>query len=454
MEKKIVNIFIGTSRQELEKERVVLENFIYSLNDDLRSSNVKITPIVLTEDNEDEIDSLVQASDLSFFIFFKRVDDDVHRLFHEAFDAFKANDKPKVYIFFKNVPAGEEEDRSLPSFKEEVDKSYGHFYGNFDYIDTIKLKMLMGMKFTSLGFIQLEADGDTLKLNGKAVDELDLGKVSEYVNSKELKVLQEELEKVEEKFLQMKPLYFKGDQDNEFYKQFAAVQAKRERLKRDIDDLQQNIFNLSLEMMHNYTNGMTPRMKQAYRLLEQGDREGCVQLLMEPENIDEYERQQRRSRVKREQLKENEIKMLRNHIYEKRFAIGILEETEQLPKRYEEIDSIYKDIIPEAEEYLIELTLLYDYAEFLLKQNRPQEGITYAEKLKKYYDDGAIEATDDDMAKLYNLLGLLYANTQRSSEAEECFKKALALYEDLESKNPGQYIKQIEECKANLTGKK
>ena len=106
------------------------------------------------------------------------------------------------------------------------------------------------------------------------------------------------------------------------------------------------------------------------------------------------------------------------------------------------------------EEYLIELTLLYDYAEFLLKQNRPQEGITYAEKLKKYYDDGAIEATDDDMAKLYNLLGLLYANTQRSSEAEECFKKALALYEDLESKNPGQYIKQIEECKANLTGKK
>ena len=310
------------------------------------------------------------------------------------------------------------------------------------------------MKFTSLGFIQLEADGNTLRMNGKAVDELDIGKVSEYVNSKELKALQEELEKVEEKFLQMKPLYFKGDQDNEFYKQFAAVQAKRERLKRDIDDLQQNIFNLSLEMMHNYTNGMTPRMKQAYRLLEQGDREGCVQLLTEPENIDEYERQQRRSRVKREQLKENEIKMLRNHIYEKRFAIGILEETEQLPKRYEEIDSIYKDIIPEAEEYLIELTLLYDYAEFFLKQNRPQEGITYAEKLKKYYDDGAIEATDDDMAKLYNLLGLLYANTQRSSEAEECFKKALALYEDLESKNPGQYIKQIEECKANLTGKR
>ena len=454
MEKKIVNIFIGTSRQELEKERVALENFIYSLNDDLRSSNVKITPIVLTEDNEDEIDSLVQASDLSFFIFFKRVDDDVHRLFHEAFDAFKANDKPKVYIFFKNVPAGEEEDRSLPSFKEEVDKSYGHFYGNFDYIDTIKLKMLMGMKFTSLGFIQLEADGDTLKLNGKAVDELDLGKVSEYVNSKELKALQEELEKIEEKFLQMKPLYFKGNQDNEFYKQFAAVQAKRDKLKKDIENLQENLFDLSLGMMHNYTNGMTPRMKEAYRLLEQGDKEGCVRLLTEQDSINEYQRLKQQSKAMRERLYKEEKERAKYYIREQKLAIDVLLTMYQYENRYEEIDKIYKRIIKEAEEYFVELSVLFGYAEFLYDQNRHPEAITYAEKLKKYYDDGAIEATDDDMAKLYNLLGLLYANTQRSSEAEECFKKALALYEDLESKNPGQYKEDIEDCKANLTGKR
>ena len=395
MEKKIVNIFIGTSRQELEKERVALENFI---------------PIVLTEDNEDEIDSLVQASDLSFFIFFKRVDDDVHRLFHEAFDAFKANDKPKVYIFFKNVPAGEEEDRSLPPFKEEVGKSYRHFYGNFDYIDTIKLKMLMGMKFTSLGFIQLEADGNTLRMNGKAVDELDIGKVSEYVNSKELKALQEELEKIEEKFLQMKPLYFKGDQDNEFYKQFAAVQAKRDKLKKDIENLQENLFDLSLGMMHNYTNGMTPRMKEAYRLLEQGDKEVCVRLLTEQDSINEYQRLKQQSKAMRERLYKEEKERAKYYIREQKLAIDVLLTMYQYENRYEEIDKIYKRIIKEAEEYFVELSVLFGYAEFLYDQNRHPEAITYAEKLKKYYDDGAIEATDDDMAKLYNLLGLLYSS--------------------------------------------
>ena len=51
-------------------------------------------------------------------------------------------------------------------------------------------------------------------------------------------------------------------------------------------------------------------------------------------------------------------------------------------------------------------------------------------------------------------IGLLYKDTQRGSEAEECFKKALALFEDLESKNPGLYKEDIEDCKANLTGKK
>ena len=451
MEKKIVNIFIGTSRNELKNESEALENFVYSLNDDLRSSNVEITPIVLTEDNEDEIDSLVQASDLSFFIFFKRVDDDVHRLFHEAFDAFKANDKPKVYIFFKNVPAGEEEDRSLPPFKEEVDKSYRHFYGNFDYIDTIKLKMLMGMKFTSLGFIQLEADGDTLKLNGKAVDELDLDKVSEYVNSKELKALQEELNEIEEKFLQMKPLYFKCNQDDEFYKQFAAVQAKRDKLKKDIEDLQENLFELSLGMMRNYTKGMTPRMKEAYRLLEQGDKESCVQLLRDPDNAAEYKERQNMRKARIARIYEEAKEDARNYISEQRLAIKVLQTMYQYKNRYEEIDRIYKEeILPNAEEYSVELSVLYSCAEFLYDQNRHLEAITYAEKLKKYYDDGVVQATEADKVDLYNLLGGLYSDTQRHKEAAEYYTKALEICKRSAKANPAAYEPDLAASYNNL----
>ena len=364
----------------------------------------------------------------------------MHRLFHEAFDAFKANDKPKVYIFFKNVPAGEEEDRSLPPFKEEVDKSYRHFYGNFDYIDTIKLKMLMGMKFTSLGFIQLEADGNTLRMNGKAVDELDLDKVSEYVNSKELKALQEELNEIEEKFLQMKPLYFKCNQDDEFYKQFAAVQAKRDKLKKDIEDLQENLFELSLGMMRNYTKGMTPRMKEAYRLLEQGDKESCVQLLRDPDNAAEYKERQNMRKARIARIYEEAKEDARNYISEQRLAIKVLQTMYQYKNRYEEIDRIYKEeIFPNAEEYSVELSVLYSCAEFLYDQNRHPEAITYAEKLKKYYDDGVVQATEADKVDLYNLLGGLYSDTQRHKEAAEYYKKALEISERLAKANPAAY---------------
>ena len=49
----------------------------------------------------------------------------------------------------------------------------------------------------------------------------------------------------------------------------------------------------------------------------------------------------------------------------------------------------------------------------------------------------------------YNL-GILYKNTQRFAEAKEYYEKALEIYKRLESKNPGLYTDDVNDCERVL----
>ena len=457
---KKIYIFIGSSITEFKEERMELENFIHRLSNDFEDRyNTRIIPVVceafdtamaLTR-KQDEYNEAIKNSDMCFFLFYTRAGEYTVEEFRKAVETFRQNNRPKVYVYFKQLQPGISVEQSLTDFMGEVDKTYKHFYSTFAYLDTVKLCLLLNIKLNAMDYLPIDVADGRCRVGGTDIQDIDLTKVTEFANSKDLKALQDELDRTEEKYLRMKPIYLKGGVDDDFYKEYAAVAARHEKLKKDLEELRKATFELMLNINHNFAAGeISPRMKEAHRLLELGDKEGCVKLLTEDENKNEYRNKLQEAKRLEKLATENRKNIAHDHIREQRFAISVLKTMYSYAKRHEEIDRIYREIVAEAEENAVELDVLYDYAAFLWRQNQYSAAISYAEKLQGYYDNGIINATDYAIAKLNNLLGYLYSYTQRFAEAEKCFDKALEIYKRLAAANPATYEPNLATSYDNL----
>ena len=318
----------------------------------------------------------------------------------------------------------------------EVDKTYKHFYNMFSHLDTVKLRILLGIKLNAMDYLPIEVEGNACKVGGHTLEGVDLKNVPEYANSKELAVFERQLKETEEIYLRMKGQYDAKKGDEAFYKEYAQVAAHYHQLKKTVADLRSDLFELMLKLDSTFTSGeITPRMKEAYRLLEAGNKEGCVRILNDEESDrDYYDAQARLDAVIARSLEEKKNAI--GYIREKKLAIDILETMYLYDKRHEAMDELYRKIVAEAEEYNVEQDIFYDYAGFLWEQKRFQEAISYAEQLQALYKSGKIEATEQDTAALLNLLGILYSGTNDFAKAVECCTNALEIRKRLAETNP------------------
>ena len=364
---KKIKIFLGSSITEFEKERNELELFIRNISDRFEDNyNIKIVPLrcenmdnhIRRDGTQNAInEELVLDSDMCFFIFFTRAGEFTQQEFEVAFEKFRKDGRPKIYIYFKNLKDGEKAEDSVREFMNRIDNELSHYHGVFDHIDTIKLRILLNLKLQEMDFVSVEFENGKCVVDGK--DELDLSNVSEFANNGLLKQLQQELAEVEEQYMQMKPIYAKGGESDSFCKKYAKVASKRQNLIDTIDELQKNIFNMSLRIGKDEVHGeITLRQKEAYRLFELGDYEGCMSVLDENEIDNDFfafEKQEEQKLKKRASI----------YIKEHKTAIDILMTMTSYKNRFNEIEERYEKIVKVAEKYLIELNEIYNYANFL-----------------------------------------------------------------------------------------
>lgn len=395
--KKIVKIFIGSSLDEFREERRDIENFIYHISSNIfeETYDIKVKPLlcenedtVMTEERKQDVfNNLVRGSDMCFFIFYTRAGQFTIEEMDKAYEYFKGseNKKPRVYVYFKQVPLGISVDVSINELMEKIDKEYKQYYGTFEHVDTLKLRIFLNLVEQEMKDCNIRQEIETvyggqgenpvfnLKLNGKKV--LELNDISEFANSAELKKLQGELEHIEKRYFEMLPRYTKGGEDGEFYKEYADVAAKRQHLKDIIDELSKRLFDLSLNLSRDEVHGdMTYRQKEAYRLLFLGDSEGCLAVLNEKDIDDEDKRA----------LELHEAKGRAIHtkfINEHRFAINVLLTTLSYKGRFEEIERRYEKIVERAEKTGVEIEVLYDYAVYLYNQKNFPHALEIAQRL-------------------------------------------------------------------------
>ena len=431
---KKIKIFLASSIVEFARERDELELFIRNVSDRFEENyDTKIIPLrcenvdnnVSALGKQEEFNQLIRESEMCFFIFFTRVGDVTRQEFDVAFQQLTSTPerKPQIYVYFKTIPEGVTADKSVHDFMQTIDEVYKHYYSNFSNIDTIKLRILLNLKMQEMEFVKVEIKDDKCLVDNQ--DVLSLNNVSEFANSKELAALNAELKQIEEQYVQMKPIYQKGDYDESFRAEYVRLSARRQYLKETIDKLKQSIFELSLNLSRDEVRGeLTPRQKEAYRLLEQGDSKGCLAVLDASDIDDEFER------FEREQELESKRKAT-VYVREHKLAIDVLQTMYDYKGRFEEIDKRYEKIVAAAIKYEVELYVLYDYAFYYHGQNEYDKALKVAEKYLVFAENPAYGVSAMDVSRLYSIMGRLYRKAGKQDVAESFFLRTIAIREKL-----------------------
>ena len=436
---KKIHIFLASSITEFNNERMDIENFIRKVSDKFEDRyGVKIQPLLCenfddaytVKRKQEEYNEQIRKSDFCYFIFFTKVGTYTREEFDVARKQFEDTKKPKIYTYFKTLGEDDHAEQSLFDFMEELDKTFGHYYGNFSHIDTLKLRILLNLKLEEMNFLEIKAENGKCVVDG--ADILPLSNVMEFANNSGLQKLNAELSVIEKEYLKLKPLYAKGGNDSAFYSRYSTVASKRQAIKDEIDNLQKLIFAVSLRMTEDDAKGtITERQKEAYRLFEMGDYEGCMSVL----NSDDIDSDFLRERKK---LKEQNEAVCRKYIKEHKTAIDILSSMTEYDERFKEIGERYEKILPVILEEGIELDTALEYGRYLLGQNSDEKALSVINTLLPHCDDNKVI-----LSALYNLSGIINQNLNNTDKAEEFYLKSIGLREDLATKDPAKFRSEL-----------
>ncbi len=437
--RKRIKIFLGSSIVELELERLKIENFIYRISREFEKNyDVSIDP-VMCEIMDDAysyygkqaiINEAVRECDLCFFIFFNRVGKYTLEEFYEATQCFNRTGRPKVYVYFKET---EEADEGLICFRQSLSEEFRHYYGTFEHIDTVIMRILMKLQLHELDICEISFEGNDCLVDGKKAMSLD--NVAEFANNKRLCQLNDELRQVEELYLSMKKGYLTDDRTPEKRKEYEALTARRKELLRAVAELRGSILEMSLRMCSDEESGcLTPLQKEAYRLFESGDIERAKKLFNYEEMKDRLNSDVALMDAGIEVLREDKVNRIRQHILESRTYIGLLAMDKEDKSGFDNIEGIYSEITERAFSIKAEHDVIIDFAWFLLARGKGEEAYTTARKCWEYF---AFRVDDKSRARMSHVLGVICSGLEKKQEAAESyFLEAVRIRDELARENP------------------
>lgn len=182
---------------------------------------------------------------------------------------------------------------------------------------------------------------------------------------------------------------------------------------------------------------ITIEQREAFRLLELGDYEGAVAVLQDKDKEAEYFR---KSKIRVEQQKEES----RSFIQNRKTAIDILMTKIKYDNRFKNIEYEYETIVLIAENNLVELDVIYDYANYLLVQNKQNRALTIAKKLELIYDNNPDIDDEHNKSALFCLLGhICNSISSKYKLAEKYYLKAIKIAEKSAEENPDKYLADL-----------
>ena len=427
---KNIKIFLVPSSDAVMGDMTGVRDFFRQLNEMYFDSGINFSILNANEMTEDELKEHVADSDLSFFLFFEDVSDDMRSCFDIFFKSFKKTDKPKIVTYFKYTESPNDMTDAVREFSQMLGNELRHYYNNYNSIDTLKLGILMQIKVMRLDASQITiSDDGNICLNGQPV--ADTSKIPMFEFNDRLNELKSRYDELTKEWGRLRILRMDDPNNEELYFEFSKVATERDDTKKALREFEDLLLKTSEELAAK-KGEMSPRQAEAYRLLEMGDVDGACEILPLDELLEDIRRNRR--------FAKNATAPLETNVEELATRITALNMKGLNNDTVAEIRRIYEEIYDTfCDTRNVGWSKLHDYASFLEDQNDYTKAIKVAEKLNWYYSDPDNKADEYDLGRLYNLLGLLYHSQNKPDKAEKYLLAAIEIGERLVEKNADAY---------------
>lgn len=411
-----IEVVIAASRRESEGNIESISAFIQNLENIYRKTNNNLRINVTVETNPEKVK--FDNCKLFCILIDATVEKSMSILYDMAVEHNKQSGFPAIQAFINETPTVRTiPHKSIKKFEDDFFDNAGYAPYYFKDIEKIKLYIWSELE----NFVPNKAKPDVRKnsskitLNGEALFDLkDISGV-EFVSI---------IESEQDKMVQLVNKYNMYDAEYQ-RKPSDAVKAKLLDTRSRLEEQQSKVNRLKNDILKNIVlvcekqqirNDLDMRESMALDCITRDeDYQGANGLLRDPNWEEEI---QALTGVMRDAKKR-----CGQYISGQKLLISNLRAAGIDNKVKKEIDSIYVKIVALAEEYRIDLSVLYDYADFLYSQKEFPEGIEVAERLVRYNKANGVPVYEDE-GSLYTLLGqLCYANS-KYIEALEYYRRA------------------------------
>ena len=415
---KKVKIFLASSIEELKEDRLFIGDFFSQLNEiyidnDIYFSLIKCEDYdnaIATGGKQSQYDNEIRDSELCFFLFYRKAGEYTRHEFDVALEAFENAGKPKIITYFKTVSSENEIYEDVAAFMKLLDTELHHYYNKYDHIDTLKLGIIMQIKMLKLNSGEIALTDGEIRVNGQAI--LKAENVPMLKGNKTLDELTRRKKELQASFNDARGLYLANpNEENESL--FFNASAELNRVSKELTEIEKQAMSFVSTIFEITSDGrvLTQRQKQALEHFNKGDYDGAQLILEDSERENELERAKNRF-----EQGENEIQGYVNEDLlwiDAKKAQGINEESAKaIIERYEKICQL-------SREYNLDKDFMYNYASFLKNQNEYSKAILIGEELLYFYSNPSYSPGEEALAKLYNLLGLLYNHINDFEKSEK-----------------------------------
>lgn len=284
---KYIKLFLASSAVEFEQERNELGSYIRMLNDIYAKRGIyfeltiwdNLPDAVAKDRKQEECNQEIRDSQYFYVLFGRDAGEDTIQEFNVALEQFRKSGAPRIYTYFRQLPAGQSASQSVKDFMERLDQEIGHYYSTFSHLDAVKLNMLLELTRNSDINSNLKFEDGEAKLDGKPV--LDLKNVPIYSKNDELQKRMAEKRRLDEEFADLSVAALKEPENEELSSRLRKISKQRNRLSDQIHQMEMSILDLcsSVWEMNDSGHPLTWREKKADRLLDAGDYEGAWAIL-------------------------------------------------------------------------------------------------------------------------------------------------------------------------------
>lgn len=432
----MINIFFGSSLLKEEHDKEELELFIRKIakefKNNIKNFDIRINPLFKNELNN--INQLIEESDYSFFIIFKDITNSEKDELDLAVETFEKNNKPKVYVYFKNIETNI--DKSIIELKEKIANEFEHYYNSFNDINEIKLRLIENVFSDKLKNVLIIED-NALKIENINLSEfIEYKKLPEFANNIELKSLNEEYKKV------TKELQTLSNNENKIL-DLETVYARKTILEEKIKELEHRILNLSINLFELKNQDIkSSTISKAINLFEQGKIDECIDVL---ELSRAKSLVQDAYKLKSKALKDLEKTKFEISwaIKETKIIIDLLMLSETKKNKIDLINKLYEDNAKYAIEFEIELDEVFDFINYCISQGYIDKVDLYLKQIKDIIEEKSEKRYPLLYAKLYNLIAKRSSLDNDYVKTIDLYEQTLSYYEYINDKESEEYLNGI-----------